>query len=274
MALSIIIPWCNRPEIAVTLARNDDEFCAISAEILLVNCGGRPEGLRSLLPPMRSPVTIINVAADRFNKCRALNVGAAEARFDSLFLLDADMLLEQGVLRDATKSLTEKTFVTIARVRESQPQSDSEFPSGIVRASTYGELVFVDGRKVIYQRGRFYHEDCSRAGPGLMFVSKRNFLCVGGMNSTLEGWGFEDLDLHIRLKAVLSLKHFQVGAVTHLSHGDELRCISGKARWASAEANRSRCLHKYASLNFSGSFDEDCASTRFERSYVPPAPEV
>src|SRR5262245_40999984 len=92
--LSIVIPWSNRPELGTTMRRNMEAFDALASEVLVVNCGGDPQALESLVDgPAPRGLRLIGVSSERFNKCLALNVGAFLSRASRLLLLDADILV-------------------------------------------------------------------------------------------------------------------------------------------------------------------------------------
>lgn len=88
--LSVIIPWCDRPEIAATLAHNRAQLSRSGREVIVVSCGGEPGELGRLLEPLAWPgPRSVHVPTPAFNKGIALNLGVWAARAATLFLLDA-----------------------------------------------------------------------------------------------------------------------------------------------------------------------------------------
>ena len=71
---SVIIPWCDRPELGVSLKTNETIFASNGAEVLVVNYGGSETMLADLLSAMTEPLTVLHVRAEEFNKCAAINL--------------------------------------------------------------------------------------------------------------------------------------------------------------------------------------------------------
>jgi hypothetical protein len=122
------------------------------------------------------------------------------------------------------------------------------------------ELVTTDDRRVKVETNRTRFADGSRSGPGLILLAREHFLHVDGMNSQLEGWGWEDNDLVARLQLMLGLSERRAGSATHLSHGDHLRCVNGRSRMETANANIARSLARDAQGNFQGTYRADVAA--------------
>ncbi len=256
-ALSVIIPWCDRPELARTLVHNAPQLSAEGRETIIVNCGGDGASMRPRLTGLGLGSTWwLELAATAFNKGLALNLGVSKARGDTVFLLDADILLHPTTMADATGPLAAGAFVTIERVHESRA------PEGTVESalqSVAHTVEFVDdaGRTHRIVTNRLHLRRRTRAGPGLALVRKVDFLAVGGMNSELRGWGWDDLDLVARLQMRLGLVRREVCAVTHLSHGDAVRAASDNGRLATESRNFMHCLAAYCIGDDKGSYDED-----------------
>ena len=92
--------------------------------------------------------------------------------------------------------------------------------------------------------------DGTRTGPGLVVVARKHFLAVGGFNSALTGWGFEDYDFQIRLQLMLGLKRRTFGRALHLSH----ESVDGRETdWR----NQQTCLENYGRGLFTGTYRAD-----------------
>ena len=255
-ALSVIIPWSNRPEIEITLANNRAIFDAIGAEVLIVNCGGDRSMLAAAIQRSgNEKVRWLEIPVARFNKCLALNLGAHSISSDVMFTLDSDVILHPGFLETALSRVSNEVYVSLQRVIESDPRPPVK--SFLVSMAQTTELITREGKAVRFENQRLYFEDGSEAGPGLVMIQTRNFRAVGGMNSQLIGWGYEDLDFHLRLNAVLGLSHSRFGEATHLTHGDEKRMLHGTTQAASQRLNMTSCYEKYARGDFMGTFALD-----------------
>ncbi|WP_232293482.1 galactosyltransferase-related protein [Stigmatella aurantiaca] len=255
--LSVIIPWRDRPELGVTLQRNRRVFVANAYEVLVVSCGGAPKPFRRLLRARRFPgLRGVELPGVAFNKSLALNIGASLARSDRLFFLDADVVLRGDFLGESLKKLGTKHFLTVERVFESErPASERstylcELSYAMSFVDSKGRTAFVDTHHLNLREG-------SRGGPGMVLLRRKHFEAVKGMNSDLLGWGWEDLDLLVRLQLALGLKQRRHGRIVHLTHGDELRALEGESRGASEHRNLVRCLENYQRGHYGGTHEED-----------------
>lgn len=270
--LTIVIPWSNRPELDETLRRNRRFFATRPWEVLVVNCGGDSETFQRLLAARRFPgLRGVELPGTRFNKSLALNVGASEARAERLFFLDTDVVLRGDFLPEALGMLGGRFFVTVDRVIESHPAPGAE--RAHLAELTYSvRLVDVKGRAAEVETNRLRLGDGSRSGPGMVLMRRKHFFAVNGMNSDLSGWGWEDLDLLVRLQLALGLKARRCGDVLHLTHGDERRDLDGQSRAASEHLNMARCLENYRVGHYWGTREDDARTWREQRVLVEPAP--
>jgi glycosyltransferase involved in cell wall biosynthesis len=262
--LSVLIPWCNREEIRTTLQHNLPILGGLSAEVLLLNCGGKVEQLRALTAgSVNAELHVVDLLRRKFNKSYALNIGAYLSRSAKLFVLDADILLNRENLRQIPDLLERPIFVTIEKVVESD-RSQISFeeicsgsrPLSIVRTNVI-DIALADGSNLTIRSFRSNDVDGSRAGPGLIFVSKNYLISVGGYNSHLQSWGWEDNDFRLRLGRVLDLEHRELGSGTHLSHSNDRRALFGNSPESANKANFLECCKQYAVGNFRGTYEED-----------------
>lgn len=256
---SVIVPWCARPEIERTLGHNVEILAGSAAEIV-VSCAGDDAYLRGVRArlPTDVAVRVVSYCDAPFNKARSVNIGAAHARGDSLMVLDADVLLEEDTLADLRGGATPLRFCTIERVSESDAEVEPG-DSGVSEFARYLEFVDSEGVVVRIETNRVRFSDGSRAGPGLILVDRAHFLAVGGMNSQLAGWGWEDLDLIARLSFVLGLQRAQAGSAVHVSHGDDVRVFRGRSRNQSELINFDLAAQSYQERRYEGTFAADAS---------------
>lgn len=105
-------------------------------------------------------------------------------------------------------------------------------------------VAFVDarGRRAAVETNRLRFDDPSRSGPGLVLLCRRHFLGIGGMNSDLLGWGWEGLDLLVRLQLGLQLRLRRIGRVVHLTHDARKRARVPRGRRGGELDNYVSCL--------------------------------
>jgi glycosyltransferase involved in cell wall biosynthesis len=267
--LSIIIPWRNRPELARTLRQNREAFDALRAEVLVINSGGDFESLESLVRDSEvTRLRLIDLAQDTFNKCLAQNIGAAVSRGRRLMLLDADIMVTPTLLTGMVERTDDTTFVTIEWVADSNA---TPRPTGLATTRQSIQLVWADGRELAFEFFSLRRSDGARGGPGLICVLKEHFAAIHGMNARLTSWGWEDMDLIIRLQAKLGLRRAQFGDAVHLAHDDDIRNLHGGTRDASNLRNMALCYQNYERGYFLGTLGRDIETSKgkvFERSTV------
>lgn len=257
-AVSVIIAWRARPELELTLAMNRAEFESAGAEVLVVNCAGDPRALAAAAAGSACPgVRQIDLDVPEFNKCLAQNVGLHLSRGHVLFLLDADIILGAGFLCAARALVSAEHYVTVERVAEKEGRPAT--PSYIVGMSQHTEFTCRDGRVIRFEHERLYFDDNSTVGYGQVVLRKEDFLSIGGMNSQLQGWGYEDQDLHLRLNALRGLTPLRIGRATHLTHGDDKRALFGMNKAQSHKVNVAIGYDNYARGNFMGTYAADLA---------------
>jgi glycosyltransferase involved in cell wall biosynthesis len=234
----------------------------VGAEAVVVNCGGDSDRLTAALAGISLPgLRRVEIPAPAFNKGLALNLGVSASRSGRLFLLDADIVLQDDLLPRAIALLDRPGFVTVDRVLESAPPPPVERP-GLREIGHVVELTGPRNRKVRLETNRVRFRDGSRSGPGLVLLAREHFLGVDGMNSDLEGWGWEDLDLLARLQLALRLPRRPWGSVIHLSHGDEVRRFEGPAPAVNEQRNYAMCLFNYGLGHYLGTCADDVATWR------------
>jgi glycosyltransferase involved in cell wall biosynthesis len=257
-ALSIVIPWFNRTELGRTLRQNTDAFECQDAEVLVINCGGDPRALERLVDDSSlDALRIIEIPSEPFNKCLALNIGASLARAPRMLFLDTDIVISDAVLAGMVQRTDARTFATIEWVIDSNSTSR---PTELARSTQTVELVWNNGQRMSFEFFRSRTTDQARGGPGLICVWKEHFLTVEGMDSRLARWGWEDLDLIIRLQAMTGARRVPFGDAIHLAHDDASRNLSGTTRQASLQRNMALCYANYERRQFLGTFARDVAA--------------
>ncbi|HKY36109.1 MAG TPA: galactosyltransferase-related protein [Polyangiaceae bacterium] len=254
--LSVIVPWANRPELSRTLAGNQGEFLAAGAEVIVANCGGDRELLARCVAEAGMALSVVHIDTS-FNKALALNLGVTQASAPTLLFLDCDVELGRGSCTTALSLVSAACAVTLDRVVESSPGENVAYPylSAVIHTT---ELEMADGRRVRIETNRRRLNEGCRSAPGIVFVDREQFIEVDGMNSDLTGWGWEDLDLLVRLQLQAGVRIERAGSATHLTHGDDRRCIDGVNRAGNEAWNAAMCLANYGLGHYYGTYGSDC----------------
>jgi hypothetical protein len=163
---------------------------------------------------------------------------------------------------------TDNCFVTVRWAHESGGRSSRSGGHllskelGSIKSLVSTDVVtlgFGDGTRVQVTTSQFDLIGLSRAACGLLAVKKSHLINVGGYNSALKSWGWEDIDVQVRLMRVLRLTHVELGEVRHLSHGDDKRALHGKSKFRNGVANLSMLLRNYSAAQFNGTYENDVA---------------
>ena len=119
IAVSVVIPWCDKDEIGTTLFCNAPYFSRPSVETIIVNAGGDSQRLASLVRESGlGGVRQIDVQAGFFSRSIAINFGIASSKGKAVFALDADAILLKDILSNIYPELDEQSYVTIEWVYE------------------------------------------------------------------------------------------------------------------------------------------------------------
>jgi hypothetical protein len=267
-SLSVLIPWNNREELSATLFHNQLWMAQSCSEVLILNCGGdQPLLNRLLLATDLTPrIRCLHIPTNSFNKSLALNIGLHFSRAKVTFVLDSDVLVESDFIRDAIERIHQGSFVTVKEMHESNslaPYCQNRLTE-ILRAGALSSITFRHSMEFTFRDGNSVRHDAllslpsgTRSGTGLLLGSRDNLIHVGGYQSKLEHWGWEDDDIQFRLKCVLGLNHCEIGNAIHLTHGDEQRNLGGKTKKISDEENFYACCKHYAEEDFQGSYAKD-----------------
>jgi glycosyltransferase involved in cell wall biosynthesis len=270
--LSVIVAWSNRDSLRDTLAGNQRWLTTDQVEIIIVNCGGDAERLRSIVNDFpRIPAKLIELPDRKFNKSLALNIGLGASSGHTIFVLDADVILQSDPITELIPLVDDHTFLTLDRVRESEidepwwkaPDDQVAGENNFIRAmrETHSlEFRWADGTVTRINAYRADICDESRAGPGLIMARREHLLRIEGYNSELQLWGWEDNDVDLRLRRVLSLGHQDFGHAIHLTHGNELRNLDGLDHRQSDFENLARVCKRYSQGNFMGTYSSDIAT--------------
>jgi glycosyltransferase involved in cell wall biosynthesis len=259
--LSVLIPWSNRDELKVSLAKNQPLFNSHDddLEVVIINCGGDQNKLSWCLSDLNlNRFKIVHLTREEFNKPLGLNIGAYVAEGEYLFLLDADIILEADFLQEATAKVKEGKVVIIERVFESVTKDQWEQQDLCI--TEYSQVLTIKGAhgteaSLVTSQIRLL--EGSRNASGLVFVARNQFIAVNGMNSNLKGWGWEDMDLLARLQLKNRLQIERLGSVIHISHRESARDWNGMSHLESEQLNYRGCLLNYCRGDFDGTYASD-----------------
>lgn len=277
--ISVIIPWCNRAELARSLQKNSHLLRSRQYEVLIVHAGGDFGWLKQLVAAANIDYAyLVDIEGASFNKCLCLNVGVWASGGQSVFFLDCDVLLNEDSMASAANALCSGNFITISKLSEENPAQhaqtlyksamgiDNSGDPWIQEVRQTWELVFAGNKKASFERWQGTH---GRSPSGLMLIQKQDYVAVGGSNSKIEGWGFEDIDLQIRLQAQLGITRCSVGTARHLTHD------SPEVRFESEQRNTNRCFLNYCRGEFLGTYSKDISSwERHVRKYIVRGPSI
>lgn len=257
--LSIIVSWRDRPEIKKSIESMIEVVSILKGEIILVNYGGDINYLISLKKE-NEHVKIINYTMDKyFHKTKAQNIGAYFANYDVLFFCDCDILLEEPYIRNIVEKLGKDKgyFATLLGVKETVPNSREA--TNVIEFGYELHIKVANGNSLSIIDNEENAISGTRQAPGLLFVSKENFIKINGYNGRLNGWGWEDQDMISRLTLGLGLVRDKEGVAFHISHNNESRTkhYPIQDQWESRDKMFRQALSYYDKNDFKGTFDID-----------------
>lgn len=250
---SIVMPWSNRAQLRDTLKANRAIFEKHDVEVIIINCGGHAgELIRHIADAATATAHVLHLPNSSFNKCVCQNIGTVVSSRPYLFLLDVDIVLDTDFLDEAEEQLsTGEVFATMKSIAASSPprpardhEPDWSFAREIIKTR---ELITRDHRRAVI---RTRTGPGLRLGDGLVLLRRADMIAVQGMNSLLEGWGFEDTDLQIRLQIQLGLRRVEIGTATHIDH-------PRPASRSKYRENVATATHNYSRGNFLGTLNSD-----------------
>jgi predicted glycosyltransferase involved in capsule biosynthesis len=252
---SIIIPWCNRPEIAQALPKNAEWLASSGAEVILVSSAGDVTRLRELIKPCGYPgIRLLHLeGVKHFNKPECLNVGAFFSRTDWVLTLDADIILLDDFLESGMKRIAgRQCLATVKEVAELGPEvrlNPSDPHGAVLKRTITTEVTHENGRAASIEYG--VDKYGTRSGVGLVLVKREHFIAVQGLNSNMRGWGYEDFDFQIRLQLGLGLERVSLGRALHVTHPSTPTGTVSHAR------NIALAWQNYSQGKLDGTFDSD-----------------
>jgi len=262
LCIETIIPWSQRPELEQTLRQNTPILEAMGSDVIVVNCGGDSRALRKILSSKDLVrTTQVDLPVTRFNRSLALNIGVHAAKDGVVFVLDADILLT-GSLRQHAEVCAHRNCFAILAGMTAVPPREPRFtpPSGSILLKiveeTRDSYHWLDGTVTQVVRERLDWGSDRRTAPGIMLVQKKHLVSVGGYRSDFLGWGWEDIDVQVRLLR-LGLECIHIDEeIKHLEHSDDKRDLSGPMT-EFKNANRSSVWSAYCVGRFIGTYKTD-----------------
>jgi hypothetical protein len=245
--------WSGRSELAMCLQQNRSVFSLPDRELIVVHTREETRRLTQILSQTKGIRGYAVAVSSPFSKSRFLNLGVWACRTDTIFLVDADIILPEETISDAHRALGPGRFVSVDRGKELSPDKHPQVlrgANGFIERRQITELVFRNGR---IARTEFWQDLHGRSISGLIMMRKSDYIGAGGSNSNLEGWGFEDLDLQIRLQVQCKLEKMSVGTATHITH--EMKSVQVMKQ--SEAVNIALCFDNYEKGDFLGTYVED-----------------
>ena len=257
---STIVSWRDRSELRHTIEALVTESVSVGGEVIVVNYGGNEADLSRQLGGFAKDVRVVSAGLRCFfNKPKAHNIGVFHSRMSVLFFCDCDILIERRSISSLAGELenTEGVFATLTSVKETDKNS-----RGANHITCFGyelHLRTADAREVRIVDNEENAEDGTRQAPGLLLVRRPDFDSVGGYNSRLHGWGWEDQDMICRLTLGAGLNRISRGKALHISHDDlaRVQAYPMADRWESRDRMFRRALANYDRANFLGTYDLD-----------------
>eukprot|EP00062_Callorhinchus_milii_P008088 gi/632950426/ref/XP_007890718.1/ PREDICTED: chondroitin sulfate synthase 3 [Callorhinchus milii] len=212
----ILVPLTERYETFVRFMENFEKTCLISKQnvkltVLLFNSdstsdkGKHEELIRDLhLKYPKADMTILLMAGE-FSRGLALEMGSSSLHNDSLLLFcDVDLIFTPEFLQRCRDNTVQGEQVYF-------PIIFSQYDPKIV----YNGNPTADNNFVFTKKTGFWRE----YGFGIVCIHKSDLLHVGGFDTSIQGWGLEDVDLFTKvISSGLNVFRSQEIGVVHVYH--------------------------------------------------------
>jgi hypothetical protein len=231
--VSVVIPWCDRPELADTVRANRDRLPP-HTEWIVVNGGGDRSVARAAVGDLH--VTLAHLPMRRFAKGPCQNVGVALATSSLVLLLDADIVLEPAAWSEMAALVDDDHAVTLARIVDPHVRDARRLAPP--RSST--TEVELDGRTVRVETSVVDPVAGERSAPGNVVLTRRRFEQVGGVYGGVVDANFLDIDLLIRLD-LAGCRRVEAGRGVHVDPHPE---PAGAGRHGRDARNAAHCLDR------------------------------
>ncbi len=236
--ISVIVPACERlgPLREVVRRLDDQSYPEDEREVLIVNDGGDSEALSEALAPwLSSRVRIVQLPGSdgTFRAGQARQLGAERARFDVLAFLDADVAVDADFLWHLSWVHSREERAVLLGYLSGYNLEDLGFRHDVADVAAVDRLTG-DALPVIPDRSRepalracfdniaLLDEPWGLAYTGNLSLRRRLLEEAGGFAADFDGWGFEDVDLGVRLHAAGARWVFSRFALAyHLADPDE-----------------------------------------------------
>ena len=222
MEISVIVPtFNNRSVLEKTLeALQTQTFPAADYEIIVVDDGGT-DGTAEMVEAMRGPAQIRYLAQSNRGRAAARNSGARAARGRILLFIDSDIWATPGLL-----TAHHRHYPPHARQLGAQGRS----------------LTHPDARSTVFMKAKEITPDLTmrrRHDLSPVHIITRNFStlrtefeAVGGFDESFTGYGWEDIELALRLRARGVTFDYEPDALAYHHHVETLEGLRRKLRQA------------------------------------------
>lgn len=219
--------------------------------VIIVNVGGKRERIAGAARQSgMENLRIVHVDGIAFNKSLALNIGIHLAKDEACLMLDADIALRGCDMNVAANMLEHDFFVTLRDVVSGDAPHPIE-TGELAQVRHLVEFDFRDGSSVVVETSSLRGGGEVRSGPGILLAKKKWLVAVDGYNSAFRGWGWEDIDVILRLQH-FGLRRKALGRGLHISER-----ASEPEAGRSDSVNRALAFERYDSGDFKGSLSAD-----------------
>ncbi|WP_406230037.1 galactosyltransferase-related protein [Nocardia sp. NBC_01009] len=259
----MVITWHRRPELRKTLARNA-EWLRATAGYVVATPGEDNDELRAWLRDTGGNAGIVS-AHGAFGCAKYANLGIGFTPFDAplIFVLDADIVMAATEVSDMVAATSADRAVILHEVHDEPalaPLPGTDQLGIVATRDSIFTLRLPDGRQVSVTKARQNYVSGAYLGPGMIMVGKDMLTEVGGYRSAFRSWGWEDIDLLIRLK-LAGYEIGEAGRAAHLTHGDDVRNLpAGTAKMTSERDNEARGVSHLLRGETVGTLAEDIAA--------------
>jgi len=270
--ISFIIPcWGDRHEFEKCFMDNLKNIGSNVAEIIIGTDNQTAISIKSILKKTISsfsdnalPSIRLIVVFGKVNKSLILNICYKISRSKNILFCDCDVIIPLDTLRKMYNHSENGDIAYIEKVHNIDIDN-TIIDKNMSTISSIKNLIKItanNGASVTVEKNAIFPSESARSGPGIIAINREFFKIADGYNSKLEGYGWEDIDLMIRVGLV---SHAQIKP-TGIAH--ERRNIPDRKtldrRLLSDSRNYQNCLANYCIGETKGTFTYDSTNTKYE----------
>jgi glycosyltransferase involved in cell wall biosynthesis len=221
MDVSIVIPtYNNREVLRQTIRSLQEQTFAHEAYEIVIADDGSTDGTAEMIGALQGPVPVRYVAQPKSSRAAVRNLGARAARGRILLFLDSDVWATPTLLAEHCKHHASTRRVGVQGRSPTHPEARSTLFMRVKEMGPDLTLRRSDNLSPFHVTTRN------------LSLPRADFEAAGGFDEGFHGYGWEDMELALRLRARGVIFEYEPGALGYHYHVDTLDANISRLRQA------------------------------------------